>query len=144
MREYDRLSAEGKDIYDRSVEFFRTCRVPLVEADEIPLDLLRGWTTGDPLRLRLLVLVGAAEPDDELPLVLYLKAYRAHDEVYSDVLGTEYRTSGRTISRNFYLFQKVVRYAITLREKNIPAPYSIMHFATYPRIYELMKKAAER
>ena len=64
MREYDRLSAEGKDIYDRSVEFFRTCRVPLVEADEIPLDLLRGWTTGDPLRLRLLVLVGAAEPDD--------------------------------------------------------------------------------
>lgn len=144
MREYDRLSAEGKDIYDRSVEFFRTCRVPLVEADEIPLDLLRGWTTGDPLRLRLL---GLSEPPNRTTSCRWCstwKAYRAHDEVYSDVLGTEYRTSGRTISRNFYLFQKVVRYAITLREKNIPAPYSILHFATYPRIYELMKKAAER
>lgn len=144
MREYDRLSAEGKDIYDRSVEFFRTCRVPLGRGRRNPPRLVAGLDDGDPLRLRLLVLVGAAEPDDELPLVLYLKAYRAHDEVYSDVLGTEYRTSGRTISRNFYLFQKVVRYAITLREKNIPAPYSILHFATYPRIYELMKKAAER
>ena len=54
--EYERLSPEGKVIYDRSVEFFSTHRVPLVMTDEIPDDLLKAWITPDPLRLMLMIL----------------------------------------------------------------------------------------
>ena len=138
--EYERLSPDGKVIYDRSVEFFSTHRVPLVTADEIPDDLLKAWITPDPLRLMLMILGGVAEPDDVLPLVLYLKAYEAHDAVYSDVLDMEYRTPFKTMIRHFDLYQKALRRVVELRERNMPVPFDILHFAIYPNVYRLLEK----
>lgn len=139
--EYERLSPEGKMIYDRSIEFFRTHRVPLgFTADEIPNDLLKAWITPDPLRLMLMILGGVAEPDDVLPLVLYLKAYEAHDAVYSGILDMEYRTPFKTMIRHFDLYQKALRRVVELRERNMPAPFDILHFAIYPNVYRLLEK----
>ena len=138
--EYERLSPEGKVIYDRSIEFFKTHQVPLVTADEIPDDLLKAWITPDPLRLMLMILVEVAEPDDILPLVLYLKAYEAHDAVYSDVLDMEYRTPFKTMIRHFDLYQKALRRVVELRERNMPVPFDILHFAIYPNVYRLLEK----
>lgn len=136
--EYERLSPEGKVIYDRSIEFFRTHRAPLgFTADEIPDDLLKAWITPDPLRLMLMILGGVAESDDVLPLVLYLKAYEAHDALCSDVLDMEYRTPFKTMIRHFDLYQKALRRVVELRERNIPTPFGILHFAAYLETYAL-------
>ena len=129
--EYERLSPEGKVIYDRSIEFFKTHQVPLVMADEIPDDLLKAWITPDPLRLMLMILGEVAEPDDILPLVLYMKAYKFHDAFYSDILDMEYRTPLKTMIRHFDLYQKALRRVVKLRERNKPAPFGILHFAIY-------------